>query len=296
MEQWPNLFIVGAPKAGTSSLYKYLKKIPGIYMSPVKEPHYFSKKAVPENHYTNPIHDKKKYLKLFKNSHDEKFIGEASVWYLSDPDSYKLIYEAVPKAKILIMIRDPIERAFSHYLMFASRNFFKTSSFHEQIHHEIKCGVDLTKPHIRLRAGFYFEDIKKFIEKFGNKQVKLLIFEEFVHDAKKKLKEVLEFLSYDYDLSNFNLTIHNPYSEPKNKIINSILNISIVNKIRQKFIPESIQWYAKSKLFVPSIKPKMLEEDRNFLKTYYSEDVRKLEEFLKMKLPWSNFEGEKHSS
>ena len=65
METWPNFFIVGAPKAGTSSLYAYLKDIPGIYMSPIKEPNYFSAATIPATSSFGPIRDKKKYLSLF---------------------------------------------------------------------------------------------------------------------------------------------------------------------------------------------------------------------------------------
>jgi len=72
MERWPNFFIVGAPKAGTTSLYEYLITIPGIYMSPIKEPHYFSTEPIPAESPRNPIRDKKKYISLFENATNEK--------------------------------------------------------------------------------------------------------------------------------------------------------------------------------------------------------------------------------
>jgi len=65
-EKWPNFFIVGAPKAGTTSLYAYLSGIPGIYMSPVKEPHYFSKVDMVHSNLI-PIRDKNQYLKLLSD-------------------------------------------------------------------------------------------------------------------------------------------------------------------------------------------------------------------------------------
>jgi len=74
MEKWPNLFIVGAPKAGSTTLYEYLKNIPGIYMSPRKEPDYFSRSTVPNNSSMKPIQNKKQYLSLFEDVKDEKII------------------------------------------------------------------------------------------------------------------------------------------------------------------------------------------------------------------------------
>ena len=87
MDIWPNFFIVGAQKAGSTSLYEYLKNMPEIYMSPIKEPSFFSVKIIPENHPQEAIRDKKEYLKLFEKVKDEKIIGEASPTYLADPEA-----------------------------------------------------------------------------------------------------------------------------------------------------------------------------------------------------------------
>src|SRR3989304_10189805 len=118
MERWPNLFIVGAPKSGTTSLHAYLDKIDDIFMSPIKEPNYFSAQTVSIKHPVNPIRDKKKYLKLFQKGIHNKYIGEASPSYLADSEASKLIHQVSPNAKIIISLRDPIDRVFSHYLMY----------------------------------------------------------------------------------------------------------------------------------------------------------------------------------
>jgi len=72
MERWPNFFIVGAPKAGTTSLHHLMKPIPEIYMSPVKEPNYFSSSTISNDHPIAPIRNKKKHLDLFKKIKQEK--------------------------------------------------------------------------------------------------------------------------------------------------------------------------------------------------------------------------------
>jgi len=75
MKKWPNFFIIGVPRAGTSALYAYLKKIPGIYMSPVKEPNYFSINFDSFKSYKRRYVSTKKYQSLFKNVKDEKIVG-----------------------------------------------------------------------------------------------------------------------------------------------------------------------------------------------------------------------------
>lgn len=290
MERWPNLFIVGAPKAGTTSLHEYLKKIPGVFMSEVKEPYYFCKTIIPIDHYVTPIREKKKYLELFEKSENEKMVGESSVWYLSDPDASTLIYQQVPNAKIIILLRDPVERAFSHYLMLEGRKQFKLSSFHEQIQKEIKEGLDYKTPHVRLESGLYYNDIKRFLETFGKKQVKIIIFEEFIANTKEILGSILEFLNVNASLNNFEAQTHNPSVVAKYPLVNELLNISIVSKLRQKIIPEQVQRNIKKKLFKDlKNEYKMTSADRELLKKYYNDDVKKLEGFFGRRLPWVNF-------
>jgi len=290
MEKWPNLFIVGAPKAGTTSLHEYLKNIPGIFMSEVKEPYYFCKTMIPIDHYVTPIIDRKKYLALFEKSKNEKIVGESSVWYLSDPDASSLIYQQVPSAKIIILLRDPVERAFSHYLMLEGRKQFKSSSFHEQIQKEIRDGLDYKTPNIRLNAGLYYDDIIRFLEIFGRNQVKIIIFEEFIVNTKEILNDILEFLDVSISLKKFEPQKHNPAVISKYPLVNEFLNISFVSKLRQKLIPEQTQRNIKKKLFKDLRNEyKMTSEDREFLKKYYNEDVKKLSTFLDKKLPWPNY-------
>jgi len=115
--KWPNFFIVGARKAGTTSLYNHLKEIPGIYMSPIKEPKYFSQSRIPPSSNPIPIRDKEKYLSLFDKVKDEKIVGEASATYLIDSDiTAEQIHQVSPQAHILISLRDPADLIFSDYL------------------------------------------------------------------------------------------------------------------------------------------------------------------------------------
>jgi len=117
VSEWSNFFIVGAPKAGTTSLYQHLKNIPQIFMSPVKEPNFFSITNIPEDHYLKPIMNSEKYLSRFNGVLNEKIFGEATTLYLSDPKTPNLILKKSPNAKILISLRDPVERLFSNHLI-----------------------------------------------------------------------------------------------------------------------------------------------------------------------------------
>ena len=147
-EKWPNFFIVGAPKAGTTSLYEYLKNISEIYFPKIKEPHYFSQIAVPENHYIPPVRDKKEYLKLYENV-NSTILGDASVYYLSDPETPTLIHNVSPNARIIISLRDPIERVYSHHLMQIS-NFAYSFTFKNLLRKFSECFILIVRKIIEI--------------------------------------------------------------------------------------------------------------------------------------------------
>jgi len=101
----PNLFIVGAGKAGTSALYEYLSQHPDIYMSSVKEPNYFGS----DLKFCVPRITQKEYRKLFASGEEAVYRGEASVSYLLSSDAAQEIRNYSDNAKIIIMVRNPIE-------------------------------------------------------------------------------------------------------------------------------------------------------------------------------------------
>ena len=289
MEKWPNFFIVGAPKAGTTSLYEYLKKIPGVYMSPVKEPNYFSVNTIPENFPKRPIRDKKKYLNLFEKVKDEKIVGEASPPYLSDPDVPKLIHEIIPSARILISLRDPVERLFSHYLMLARSGYMK-SSFLEELKKELRRRTANSIPHLRFEMGLYSENVKKYLDTFGSKQVKILIFEEWVSDPKATIEEILRFLGLNQIITDFESEAHNPYVAVRGPLAQQILVSKTVSKITKNIIPRSARAFIRDTFFLKKRpKPKMDQESKEILVKFYHDDVQKLQTILGRKLPWPNF-------
>ncbi len=290
MEKWPNLFIVGAPKAGTSSLYAYLSNIPGIFMPKIKEPNYFSVNTIPNNSRVRPIRDKSKYIKLFKKVKNEKIIGDASPSYLSDPAAPKLIHEIVPDARIIISLRDPVERTLSYYLMHL-RNGLLKGTFHEELQKSLKLCRVYNIRSLRLETGLYAEDVQRYLDLFGKKQVKILIFEEFIKDTKKTLNDVLSFLDVDYEMNNFEGEAYNKFGVARGSISKFLLRNIRIRRVAEKIIsPSGRRVFRENILLKKGEKPKMSQEDRNTLIKFYNEDVIKLQKNLGRKLPWKNFQ------
>ncbi len=292
MEKWPNLFIVGTPKAGTSSLYAYLTIIPGIFMSKAKEPNYFSIKTIPDNKRTlkPQIRDKTKYLALFKKVKNEKIFGEASPSYLSDPDAPKLIHQVSPNAKIIIILRDPVERAYSHYLMLIRIGFMK-DSFHEEVLKSLKIVRIYNKTSLRLETGLYAEDVQRYLNIFGPKQVKIIIFEEFINNIKKTMKDILSFLDINYELNDFDVEAYNKFGVARGQISQFILRQRIVRSLAERIMSPSRRRVLREKILLKNEpKPKIRKDDKEILIKFYREDVEKIQNILGRKLPWENFQ------
>jgi len=287
-EVWPNFFIVGAAKAGTTSLYEYLSKVPEIYMSPIKEPTYFS--ANMEDPPQIPVREKQEYLDLFHNVVDEKILGEATAVYINEPEASKLIHKVSPNARILISLRDPVERANSHYFNLKRSRIIKSESFHQVL--EKFMNNKKVRPRINriFSEGQYYEKIKRYLDIFGKDQVKIIFFEDLVNNTLTTMNEIVKYLGLNFVFENSDFEIHNPYLKSKNEFITNILrDHEQFKKILQKIIPSSTREKINKAMIVYEEKPKMDEKDRKTLIKFYTEDVKKVKKLLGKDLPWKNF-------
>jgi len=263
---WPNFFIVGAAKAGTTTLYSYLKMTNGIYMCPLKEPRFFHNLDSQYRPKSNSVVDETKYLKLFSGVKDEKAIGEATPNYLRDPETPGLIKKKVPDAKIIILLRDPIERAFSQYIMKKSGGIEKKT-----LHQRIECFMKGDKSdgdtlNRTIDAGLYTDNVKRYMDTFGAQNIKILIFEEFIKDTANQVKEVLDFLGVDTELPTNIGKVYNAYRAPRGKVAEVMLSNQLIWKMGAKVIPKRFRRGLSTKIFQKQKeKPELLEEDRMLL-------------------------------
>jgi len=178
-QTFPNFFIVGVPRAGTHSLYAYLKQHSKVFMSPRKEPNYFCREIIPDDDpLKEPVRRESDYLALFKDVKNEVAIGEASAFYLRDSLAPELIHEKVPNAKIIIILRDPAERAYSHYLTLVKKNKTRLT-FYQMIKNDMKkLEVGKSKAWILIH-GFYYDSLKRYFDIFNKKNIHIIISEEF---------------------------------------------------------------------------------------------------------------------
>ena len=286
----PNFFIVGGSKCGTTNISYYLNSHPKIFFSELNEPYYFCKWDVPEEYNRNSmITNMKKYLDLFKNVKNEIVVGEASSPYLSCPHAASEIKKVFPNSKILISIRNPIERAHSAYFSYQfmkpnEQNFMEMIKTHEKLITKKIFYIDSI-----LESGFYTKNIIRFQEIFGKENVKIIIFEDYIKNTIQNINSILNFLGIN-DKINFKEQSKGSYRVPKNFLSKSLLNNKNFRKISTILIPTVMRQKVGDKYFLKQIKkPKMLENERNYLRELYNDEVNELEKFLGKKLPWKDF-------
>jgi len=220
-------------------------------MSEMKEPHFFSVTTVPKNHpYLKPIRDYKNYFEFFNQVKNEKIVGEASTSYLSDPKAPDLINKFSPDSKILISLRDPVERAFSHYLILESVGLSKQSFLEEWQLEMQREESDYSKPHDLTSKGLYYEPIKRYLKIFGSKRVKIIIFEEWKMEIKDTINQILKFLELDNQLPEINNVTYNPYARPRGKLSKYVVKSGgPISKISRIFIPKRTRNLLRDKIF-----------------------------------------------
>ncbi len=201
----PNFFIVGAPRCGTSALYEYLRTHPDICMPDYKEPHYFS--GWFSNHWIR-VAPFDAYLDLFKKCGEDKIlIGEASTTYILSADALKNIYKFDNKAKIIVMVRNPIEMVHSLHSRLVYRLQEDEKDFEKAWRLQASRGNGENIPKTCLvsellqysNIGKLGKHIENLFDIFPKEQIKIILFEDFKRNPKEVYENVLVFLNVHSD-------------------------------------------------------------------------------------------------
>lgn len=281
----PDFFIVGAAKSGTTSLYEYLNKIPEIYLPSVKEPNFFSHKEIADQglyYKTKDIKSEQEYLDLFAQAGKDQKCGDASVSYLFYPECAKRIHAFNPDAKIIILLRNPVKRAFSHYLMDKRLGYI-----HEEFDQIIKSNQEGTKE-MKLyyqqvvQLGFYAEQITRYFAVFPKDQILILLLENLIESPEASLRKITEFIGVS-SLENQNVfTKHNASFHAKNKLIRKLYSFSFIRKTIKALTPKVL----RNRILDLSSKEseQMSPEISDYLKSLYKEDLLKLQNIIQRDL------------
>jgi hypothetical protein len=289
-----DFFVVGAARCGTTSLYNYLNQHPDIFLPNIKELNHFSeveskersdykKPKTDQDYHTKIIKLFEDYKRLFKNAKENQLKGDISPSYLSNNNTAQRIFKHNPNAKIIISLRNPVQRAFSHYAMNFGVGYDRHESFEEAL--KAKREHIWGGGNLYLEWSSYYELVKSYYDLFDKKNIHLIIFEDWTKNKEKALGEIFNFLGIDSKMVINHKTKHNEKVAYKNiKILNFLRN-KYIKRIVGLFVFNKTKDKIKGKLFKKEeFKMRLNPGTEKRLKDHFLTDVKNLEQLIDIPL------------
>jgi hypothetical protein len=287
----PNFFFIGVAKSGSTSLYHYLAQHPDVFMSTPKEPRYFAYLADPR-HFTGPgdervwdraVTEHDAYCSLFSKAGAARAVGEASVIYLPHRATAETIARHVPDARIIALLRDPVERAHSAFLYHCRDAYETCSTFEEALAAEPgRIGAGWHYGWHYRDQGHYHRNLTPYYEHFDAAQIRVFLTDDLARDAEATLAEAYRFLGVDDSFKPDMRRRHNRSGVPRSRLAQRVLTREHpVKEAIKKVVPEEwghrvIDRILPANLERPAIRP----ETRAELEAGYEDDHRRLEQLL----------------
>lgn len=293
----PDFFLVGAPKCGTTAMCDYLDQHPEIYISPIKEPNYFGKDVIGPK----AVNNIEEYLGLFQKAGNQ-LCGEGSVWSLFSKSAAKEIYDFNCNAKIIIMLRNPVD------VIYSLHNQMVFDGYHEDIEDfklalaaesDRKKGLRIPKTCGRPQALIYTdvvkftEQVQRYIDIFPEENINIIIYDDFKNNTSKVYHDTLNFLGVNPDFEP-DIKVINASKRVKSKILQKFLveQPSIVQFLSRHILPQSLRHNTRTLLKSFNTRyqrsPSMDIELRRQLQAEFASEIEQLSNLLKRDLThWS---------
>jgi hypothetical protein len=280
----PDFLIVGAQKAGTTTLYSILRQHSQIYMHPKKELHFFDR----ESKYAAGINY---YASFFSDTGNAKAIGEATPAYLFLPEIPGRIAETLGKeVKIIIILRNPVARAFSQYRMLVNMGLEKRT-LDETLNYNLQRfknqGITFEKDTSYIDRGLYAVQLEQYLKFFPAENIRVFVFEEdLLRNAALMTEKIQQFLEVNFENLN-TLVKETPARRVRNEKVEQVLNTAHpVNQFFRRVIPsKKVRAFIKFKMNSLNTNPAHLDADwdnwrERLMKEVYIEDISKTETLI----------------
>lgn len=281
----PNFIIIGAAKAGTTALYWYMAEHPQIYMSPVKETNYFAYGVDnegqplygdPELHHF-PVRTLREYEELFADANGAAAVGEASPMYLECPQAAARIRERLPTVRLVCCLRNPVDRAYSDYLMYL-RN--RGRSLEPQRSLTVTADWIQSDSHW-IRLGRYYQQLSRYFEAFPRSQIHVFLFDDLKQNPKNVVQEVYRFLGVN---PAFLPDFHTPYGVggvPASMLLHRFFTSAAIRAVVEPWMPKrAMKWAWRLRTWNMQQAPPLPAELRKMLVRHFSDDIAKTSELI----------------
>jgi hypothetical protein len=294
----PSIFLIGAMKAGTSTIAALLGQQPGIFLSSVKEPNFFKSRQA-KLPYAGPISNidqwanvswtEQDYNRLFAGATADQLVLDASTAYLVNPEAPSMIREYCPTAKVIVCLRNPIERAYSAYNFMSVGAGDPAATFEEAIAGELAGERDGWLFGWRyLYGGKYDEHLQSWLAEFPSERILVLDFEQLIRSPAATIEAICTYLDIDFDPALIQSERENATAIPGpiNRFVRrTLINPGAWKTMLKPLIPHEIRHRLKRDTLkalrkVGASPTKMSDQTRAMLEEYYLPHIRNTEALL----------------
>lgn len=288
----PDFVIVGAAKAGTTALHHILSQHTNIKMPKIKETNYFANLPTKlfgpgdmEISLKTVVREWGHYLSLFDGANSSQLCGEASPSYLFYTDSAQRIKDANADAKIIIMLRNPIDRAFSLY-QHKVRDLREKFSFEEALEMEESRELEGWEwSWLYKKSGLYAAQVNTYVNTFAPDKLMVVLYEDFKTNGEEEVKRILKFLSVESSIQ-VNMVRSNVSGNSRSKMLQRMLwSDNYLKSFVKMTMPHTLRARIKDGINnMNTVKGDMNLSTRRSLQKYFKDDVEKLEVILNRNL------------
>jgi hypothetical protein len=285
----PNFVIVGAAKAGTTALYWYLHEHPAVAMSSMKETNYFAYGrdesgdllyGDPDLH-SFPITTLEQYEALFPGTGATTAVGEASPIYLECPDAAKRIRDRLPDAKIICGLRDPVDRAYSDYLMYLRNRQLRFDAARD-----LSLEAAWAQPDSHwMRIGRYHDLLARYYDEFDRSRIHIYLFDDMRSDPRSVVASLYRFLEVDERFVPDFETPHNVGGVPTSMALEKLVPRGALKATVERWVPRRVaSWVRRLRTANLQPPPPLPAELRARLMDQFRDDIHKTGELTEKDL------------
>jgi hypothetical protein len=289
----PNFLMIGAAKAGTSSLYAYLRQHPDVFLSEVRECDFFALEGERPS-FTGPgdgiafrryITTVDRYQKLFRRAAERRAVGESSDLYLYSPVSCERIRRYLPDVKLIVVLRNPVDRAYSQYKHLVRDGREPLATFEQALAAEESRIASGWHPIWHLKArGFYSAQLAGYLDVFPRDRIAVHLYDDFVAEPRRVLRALYEFLDVDPGFAPDMSLRYNVSGSPRSRLLHAFLARPLAVKDAVKpLLPAPVRHRLRAKLMNRNIVPdrsSISRDTRQALVALYREDILRLQALI----------------
>jgi hypothetical protein len=276
----PDFLVIGAYKSGSTALHEALRAHPQVFVPAQKGPSFFAFDGVEEPDRPLPpgtVRRWEDYRALFDPAPEGDVRGEVSPEYLANPRAAGRIRERVPDARLVAILRNPVERAFSDYLMYVRDGLEPEADFGRALDAQEERRRAAVPTGYYVETGFYGRQLRPYFEAFPRERIQVHLFEDFASDPGAVLRSLFAFLGVDPALGEAPERAVNVSGVPRNAVVAAAVR---GGRRLAPLLPSGVRRRAKAALARGLDRPELAPEHRRRLVDLYREDVAELERLL----------------